>query len=154
MGVRRAVVMQGLDKITGRTSEFLAPIGVPVSFFRLSITARACKERPPEETPETAAFLEIVENTLDGSLEREFSGWMFASSPALNALENPVYDVWVVSCKTDAPTEAGLGRSPAPRASAAPVAAPPEPVIEEVPPPAPPPLPKPDRESYSTRSSE
>lgn len=111
-GIHRAVVMQGLDKITGRTSEFLAPVGVPVPFFRLSITAHDCNQRPPEEPPETTAYLDILENTLDGRLVKLFSGWMFASSPAMNALEHPVYDVWVVSCKTDAPETVATPTTP------------------------------------------
>jgi hypothetical protein len=102
-GFHRAILMQGLDKITGRTTEFEAPLGVEVCFFKLRITARQCISRPPEETPETTAYLDVSEITLAGENVKLFSGWMFASSPALNALEHAVYDVWVVSCKTDEP---------------------------------------------------
>jgi hypothetical protein len=102
-GFHRAILMQGLDKITGRTTEFEAPLGVEVCFFKLRITARQCIARPPEETPETTAYLDVSENTLAGEKVKLFSGWMFASSPALNALEHAVYDVWVVSCRTDEP---------------------------------------------------
>jgi hypothetical protein len=102
-GFHRAILMQGLDKITGRTTEFQAPLGVEVCFFKLRITARQCISRPPEETPETTAYLDVSEITLAGENVKLFSGWMFASSPALNALEHAVYDVWVVSCKTDEP---------------------------------------------------
>ncbi len=92
-------LLQGLDKITARVSTFEAPIGVAVQFGSLSITTRACNKRPPEEPPESASFLEIVDIRPDSPSVQVFTGWMFASSPALSALEHPVYDVWVVDCK-------------------------------------------------------
>ncbi len=97
----RAVVLRGLDKITARITTFDAPIDMTVPFGTLRITPRACNKRPPEETPEVAAFLEIVDQR-PGESQRIalFSGWMFASSPALSALEHPVYDVWVIDCRT------------------------------------------------------
>ena len=91
-------VLQGLDKITARISTIEAPIGATVSFGALQITARACDKRPPEEPPESAAFLEIVEVKPDEPPATRFIGWMFASSPALSALEHPVYDLWVIDC--------------------------------------------------------
>jgi hypothetical protein len=97
-------VLQGLDKITARVSRFDAPIDQPVHFGTLVITVRACVKRPPEEPPETAAFLEIDEVRADANsaaTKRVFSGWMFASSPAISALEDPVYDVNVLDCKAD-----------------------------------------------------
>lgn len=92
------VVMQGLDKITARTSTFEAPVGETVSFGTLRITPRFCERTPPEEPPERTAFLKIVDQRPDQAAVEVFSGWMFASSPALSALEHPVYDVWVVDC--------------------------------------------------------
>lgn len=92
-------VLQGLDKITARVSTFEAPVGRAASFGKIEVTARACRKAPPIETPESAAFLEIVEQKPDEGPLRLFSGWMFASSPALSALEHPVYDVWVLDCK-------------------------------------------------------
>lgn len=94
-----AAILQGLDKITARISTFEAPIGSAVHFGSLEIVARACDKRPPEETPESAAFLEIVDVRPDSPAVPLFTGWMFASSPALSAVEHPVYDVWVVDCK-------------------------------------------------------
>jgi hypothetical protein len=93
-------LLQGLDKVTGRVSRFPAPIGQVVKFGNLEITASACSKHPPEATPEAAAFLTIRE-AKPGQPDKEpiFTGWMFASSPALNALEHPVYDVWVLDCK-------------------------------------------------------
>ncbi|MGH6885985.1 MAG: DUF2155 domain-containing protein [Geminicoccales bacterium] len=93
------VVMQGLDKITARISTFEAPLDQAVMFGTLEIVARACRKRPPEEPPETAAFLEISDVRPDEPKVALFTGWMFASSPALSALEHPVYDVWVIDCR-------------------------------------------------------
>lgn len=91
-------VMQGLDKITARVSEFEVRIGETARFGTLLITPSACRKRPPTETPESAVYLSIDERRPDEAAARLFEGWMFASSPALNALEHPVYDVWPVDC--------------------------------------------------------
>ena len=93
-------LLQGLDKISARVSKFEAPVGTPVRFGTLSIRVRDCEKNPPEETPESAAFLEIDELRPGEDRVRVFSGWMFASSPALSALEHPVYDVNVLDCRT------------------------------------------------------
>ncbi len=91
-------VLQGLDKVTARISTFDAPLGFPIRFGTLEITVRACHKTPPEEPPESAAFLEVAEVRPDELTAPLFQGWMFASSPALSALEHPVYDVWVIDC--------------------------------------------------------
>jgi hypothetical protein len=104
------VILQGLDKITARVSTIEAPVGKPVAFGSLSITARHCDKNPPEETPEAAAFLEIVDAKPGEAPVKLFSGWMFASSPAVSALEHPVYDVWVIDCKNAA--KSGAATSP------------------------------------------
>jgi len=95
-----AAILQALDKITARVSTIVAPVNQTVSFGGLRITARSCRKRPPEEPPEASAFLEIdvVRPGTDQS-ERRFTGWMFASSPAISAMEDPVYDVWVIDCR-------------------------------------------------------
>ncbi len=98
------VVLRGLDKVTGRTTEFDVPVEQPVIFGALTITARYCEKAPPEEQPEVTAFLQIDAKDNQGEIARAFSGWMYASSPALSALEHPVYDVWVMDCKTVAPS--------------------------------------------------
>lgn len=110
-------VLQGLDKTTARVSTIEAPIGKAVRFGRLVITARACVKHPPEEDPESAAFLQIDElRQSEGSEpvpQRVFSGWMFASSPALSAMESPIYDVSVLDCKTEttsAPASGSRGK--------------------------------------------
>jgi hypothetical protein len=98
-------VLQGLDKTTARVSIVEAPIGDPVRFGTLVITARSCVKKPPEEPPDTAAFLEIDEARPLGEqstdVQHLFSGWMFAESPSLSTLEHPVYDVTVLDCKTE-----------------------------------------------------
>jgi hypothetical protein len=92
-------VLQGLDKITARVSKFEAPVGAPVQFGTLAIRVRDCEKSSPEDPPESAAFLEIDESRQSDARTRVFSGWMFASSPALSALEHPVYDVVLLDCK-------------------------------------------------------
>ena len=104
----RAAILQGLDKVTARISTITAPVDHPVMFGTLQITTRHCRTRPPEETPETSVFLEILELKKGEPSIRVFGGWMFASSPALNALEHPVYDLRVIACRTVTP-EAGSG---------------------------------------------
>jgi hypothetical protein len=102
-GVRRAVALRGLDKITGRPVNIFAPVGVPVRFATLTITARYCYSTPPSEPPETTAFIEVVDHRPDQDERKVFSGWMLASSPSLNGLQHPLYDLWVISCKTNQP---------------------------------------------------
>jgi hypothetical protein len=92
------VLLQGLDKITARVSQIKVPVGGTVTFGALQITARACDKHPPEEAPEAAAFLEVVEVKPDEKPVQRFSGWMFASSPALSGMEHPVYDIVVLDC--------------------------------------------------------
>jgi hypothetical protein len=111
-------VLQGLDKTTARVSTIEAPLGKAVRFGRLVITARACVKHPPEEDPESAAFLQIDElKQSEGSepvAQRVFSGWMFASSPALSAMESAIYDVSVLDCKADAPPAPAAAAPPGP----------------------------------------
>jgi hypothetical protein len=125
-------VFAGLDKITGRTISFDAAIGETVQFGALQVTARACYTRPPTEATNTDAFVEVDEVTLQGEIKRIFTGWMFASSPGLHAVEHPIYDIWLTDCAQpaggavaqapappSAPAPAGSGRKPAaPRARA------------------------------------
>jgi len=92
-------VLQGLDKVTARVSTIEVPLGDTAKFGALEIIVRACDKRPPEETPESAAFLDVWEVRPGEPAVSVFRGWMFASSPALSALEHPVYDVWVLDCK-------------------------------------------------------
>ena len=92
-------ILQGMDKVTARVSTIEAPVGEVVKFGTLEIIARHCDKRPPEETPESASFLDIWEVRQGEAAISLFRGWMYASSPALSALEHPVYDVWVLDCR-------------------------------------------------------
>jgi len=99
--------LRGLDKITGRSTDFTVKVGEPQVFGSLEITLATCFARPPEQAPENSAFLTVssvkpMEAEAAGTSEDAplFSGWMFASSPGLNALEHPVYDVWVIGCES------------------------------------------------------
>ena len=89
----------GLDKITGRVTTFDVYIGETVQFGALQITPRACYTRPPTENQRTSTFIEVDLVSLQGTLKRIFTGWMFADSPALNAIDNAVYDIWLLDCK-------------------------------------------------------
>jgi hypothetical protein len=95
----KGAMFSGLDKITGRIITFDAAIGETVQFGALQVTPRACYTRPPTETPNTDAFLEVDEVTLQGEVKRIFTGWMFAASPGLHGVEHPIYDVWLTDCK-------------------------------------------------------
>lgn len=95
---RPVAQLRGLDKITARTLPIEAPVGQAVTFGTLTITVRACRIAPPEDPPENAAFLEIVDEPPGQEARRIFSGWMFASSPGVAAMDHPVWDVWVVRC--------------------------------------------------------
>jgi hypothetical protein len=121
-------VFSGLDKITGRIISFDAAIGETVQFGALRVTARVCYTRPPTEATNTDAFIEIDEVTLQGEIKRIFTGWMFASSPGLHAVEHPIYDVWLTDCASPLPTRVAepavpptpAAATPAPRAAAPP----------------------------------
>jgi hypothetical protein len=92
-------VLSGLDKVTGRIITFDVAINETVQFGALQVTPRACYTRPPSETPTTDSFMEVDEVTLQGEVRRIFTGWMFAASPGLHAVEHAIYDVWLVDCK-------------------------------------------------------
>jgi hypothetical protein len=92
-------VFSGLDKITGRTISFDVAINETVQFGALQVTPRACYSRPLTETPRTDAFVAVDEVTLQGEVRRIFTGWMFAASPGLHAVEHPIYDIWLTECK-------------------------------------------------------
>lgn len=97
-------VLRALDKVTARISTIEAPVGEPVTFGTLRIIARTCDKRPPEEPPESAAFLQVEESRPNEVPVSVFRGWMFASSPAVSAMDHPVYDIWVLDCISSAST--------------------------------------------------
>jgi hypothetical protein len=93
-------VFAGLDKITGRIISFDVYIDETVQFGALQVTPRVCYSRPATEAPRTDAFVEVDEITLNRKVKRLFTGWMFAASPGLHAVDHAVYDVWLTNCKT------------------------------------------------------
>ncbi len=103
-GARAIAVLQALDKVTGRVRTLEVAAGDSVEFRQLAITVRTCTRRPPEEPPEASVFLEIRERRPNEPPRLLYQGWMFASSPAVAALEHPVYDVWITDCRTATPT--------------------------------------------------
>jgi hypothetical protein len=94
----QVAVLAALDKTTARIERMELAVGETKRFGALKMTLRACYSRTPIEAPKTTAFLEVREIKLDNSEKLIFSGWMFAESPGLNALEHPVFDVWVTEC--------------------------------------------------------
>ncbi|WPZ34254.1 DUF2155 domain-containing protein [Thalassobaculum sp. OXR-137] len=94
------VVLQGLDKVTARISRFEVAVGQTVRFGTFNIRVETCQDLPPTLPPESAALLHVEDQPPDEQPREIFSGWMFASSPGLHAVEHPVYDVWVASCKS------------------------------------------------------
>ncbi len=99
---RSIAVLRALDKITARVEEIEVPLEQPFKFGTLILTVHACRTTPPEETPESAVFLDVTEMKTDRQETPVFQGWMFASSPALSAMEHPLYDIWLIGCKTGA----------------------------------------------------
>ena len=91
-------VFAALDKVTARISKLEIPLNETVRFGALQITPRVCYTRPPTEKPKTTSFVEVREIMLNGEAKKLFSGWMFAESPGLNAVEHPVFDVWLTGC--------------------------------------------------------
>ncbi|HUH50152.1 MAG TPA: DUF2155 domain-containing protein [Mycoplana sp.] len=92
-------VFSGLDKITGRITSFDVYVGETVQFGALQVTPRVCYNRDDTEAQKVDSFVEVDEITLDRKIRRIFTGWMFAESPGLNAVEHPIYDVWLKECK-------------------------------------------------------
>lgn len=91
-------LLQGLKKVTAETSVVEAPVDQPIAFGTLTITVKKCVKSRPEDEPENTALILITDQKPDGSEETVFSGWMFSSSPALSALEHPVYDITMLEC--------------------------------------------------------
>jgi hypothetical protein len=98
-------IFSGLDKITGKIISFDVAIDETVQFGALQVTPRICYSRSASENPQTTSFIEVDEITLDRKTKRIFTGWMFASSPGLHAVEHPVYDIWLTDCKGGKGTE-------------------------------------------------
>lgn len=95
----RVAVFSALDKVTATIKTLEVPINETVQFGALKVTPRVCYSRPATEQPKTTSFVEVDEVGLDGNQKRIFTGWMFAQSPGLNAVEHPVFDVWLTDCQ-------------------------------------------------------
>jgi hypothetical protein len=91
-------IFAALDKVTAKISRLEVPLNETRTFGALKVTPRVCFTRAPTEPPKTTTFVEVEETQLDGKEKRIFSGWMFADSPGLNAVEHPVFDVWLTDC--------------------------------------------------------
>ena len=119
----RVAVFSALDKVTATIKTLEIPINETVQFGALKVTPRVCNTRPPTEAPHTSSFVEVDEIKLNGEVERIFTGWMFADSPGLHAVEHPVFDVWLTNCKTNEPVApAGSDQKAAAPAGEAPAA--------------------------------
>jgi hypothetical protein len=119
-------VFAALDKVTAKISRLEVPLNETRNFGALRVTPRVCYTREPTEPPKTTTFVEVDETQLDGKEKRIFSGWMFADSPGLNAVEHPVFDVWLTDC---AQPRASAQRAPPP--AGAPPGVTPEPQRED-----------------------
>jgi hypothetical protein len=93
------IKLRTLDKITARTMTFEAKVGTTMKFGEIYIKVQTCRKPPPIQKSEAAAFLQIWQiDEVKNISNWIFSGWMFASSPTLSAMDHPVYDVWVIDC--------------------------------------------------------
>lgn len=88
-----------LDKVRAESRTYELAVGRTVAYANLRIRPRACRSSSPLDEPENAAFMQIWEIKPDKSSAWVFSGWMFASSPSLSAMDHPVYDIWVMNCR-------------------------------------------------------
>lgn len=93
-----AALMQAMDKVTGRVNKMTVPVNSKVSFGDFSFVLRACKKRPAEETPENFAFVDVTDKSFGSEEYNIFRGWMVSSTPGINAIEHPIYDVWLLEC--------------------------------------------------------
>ncbi len=97
-------ILGTLDKLTGRVSSIEVEVGDKAKFIALEIEVMSCYYKPPEQAPDNMIYLkikEIDENEKDEDKREKdfFNGWMYSSSPAISALEHPVYDIWSIECK-------------------------------------------------------
>ncbi|RTL72191.1 MAG: DUF2155 domain-containing protein [Hyphomicrobiales bacterium] len=126
-------VFAALDKVTAKISRLEVPLNQTATFGSLKVTPRACYTRPPTEQPKTTSFVEIDEMMLEGKEKRIFTGWMFAQSPGLNAVEHPVFDVWLTDCSFPRNPNPARPSASAPPTAAAPAGQQPQPPPAEEP---------------------
>ncbi len=92
-------VLQGLNKVTAKTSELRIKVGSQIEFGKLVIKAKKCWRSPPDQRPENKILLEVLETDANGIKKVIFYGWMFSSSPSISGLEHPIYDITAIECK-------------------------------------------------------
>ncbi|UDF02226.1 DUF2155 domain-containing protein [Asticcacaulis sp. AND118] len=112
-----AAILTVLDKVTGDTIRFEAPVGKPKRHRGMVYTVKACETSAEDEAmSDTMTYLEVrtsPQPAANGTVPKPkdvFKGWTYASTPGLNAMEHPIYDVWVVSCRTPLPVTAVASR--------------------------------------------
>lgn len=93
-----SALMQAMDKVTGRVNKITVPVNSKVSYGDFSFVLRSCKKRPAEETPENFAFVDVADKSFGEEEYNIFRGWMLSSAPGVNAIEHPIYDVWLLEC--------------------------------------------------------
>lgn len=93
-----AALMQAMDKVTGRVNKITVPVNSKIAFGDFSLVLRACKKRPAEETPENFAFIDVTDKSFGTDEYNIFRGWVVSSTPGINAIEHPIYDVWLLEC--------------------------------------------------------
>lgn len=93
-----SALMQSMDKVTGRVNKITVPVNSKISYGDFSLVLRACKKRPAEETPENFAFVDVTDKSFGTDEYNIFRGWMLSSAPGINAIEHPIYDVWLLEC--------------------------------------------------------
>ena len=110
-------IIQALDKVTTETMRFEAPVGQPIRYKTLVFTVRACETTTPDEdAPDSVAYVTVdtQPKALPGRVappgRQIYKGWMYANSPGLNPLQHPVYDAWLIACKTSAPVAPAASR--------------------------------------------
>ena len=93
-----AALMQAMDKVTGRVNKVTVPVNSKVMYGDFSLVLRACKKRPAEEAPENFAFVDVSDKSFGSDEYNIFRGWILSSTPGINAIEHPIYDMWLLEC--------------------------------------------------------
>ncbi len=103
-------IIQALDKVTAETERFEVPLNTPIRYKTLIFTVQACETTASDEdTIDAAAHVEVISQPKapDGGsappARQVFKGWMYANSPGVSLLQHPIYDAWLIACKTALP---------------------------------------------------
>lgn len=97
----QTAIFNALEKVTATIETIEINLNDTKKFGIFEITPRICYTRSATERPQTTSFVEIDEVSTDQTeIKRIFTGWMFASSPGLHGVEHPVYDIWLIGCKS------------------------------------------------------